>query len=116
MTLTKTNECNHCYREGAHDERCPLRHCAELPVAPIVHLNGTGWKDLYAQTEAAVDAIQAAIKAMCAGGPNARDYYVGPVGAWEKARDQHDSRVKRLLEVKAELEHIWIAISNQERR
>lgn len=97
-----------------HRDRCKARHLTQAPAAPMVHMNGTGWTDLYAQIETAVHALNAAEKAMYAAGPNGRDYYMQPTGTMERAQAEHYSRLERLAGVKAELEIVWMAISDQE--
>ena len=72
-------ECPFCFSEdGAHRERCALAHCKQAPAAPIVHMNGTGWSDLYEQYDAANAALRAAGDALRKASPNGRDYYVHP--------------------------------------
>jgi hypothetical protein len=58
----------------------------------------------------AIDAIHQAGKILALASPNARDYYVQGAGAFEKAQDQHQARMKKLREVVTELETIAEAV------
>lgn len=107
-------ECPHCFCKDRHDERCYLSHFDHAPAAPTVHSNGTGWKDLYEGMERSVNALNAAMETMQREAPNGRDYYVQSPDAIYIAQDQHWDRLKRLAMVKAELEAIWMRISDQE--
>lgn len=112
---TKTWECPLCYGEGGHRDRCNARHLTQAPAAPMIHSNGTGYRDLYAQMEAAAQALTAAEKAICEASPNGRDYYTQAPGTMGRAQAEHYRRLEYLAGVKAELEIIWMAISDQER-
>jgi hypothetical protein len=110
-------ECPFCFGEdGKHVGRCDLAHFTgtQPPVTPTVHMNGTGWKDLYEECAAASHAISDAMSALQKAAPNGRDYYVQAAGAIGTAIDQHWDRLKRLRAVKAELDYILMAISEQE--
>ena len=107
-------ECPFCFGEnGAHRERCALAHCKQAPAAPIVHINGTGWSDLYEQYDAANAALRAAGDALRNACPNGRDYYVQPSGTMDAAQDQHWDRTKRLEGIRAEIEYILMKVSEQ---
>ena len=120
MPELKTWECPFCCCDitgaASHQERCDLRHRSTPPASPTVHMNGTGYLTLHAEAEAATHAVDAAINALCKSAPNGRDYYVQDAIAVHAATDQHWDRVKRLQSVKAELEFIWMKISDQEPR
>ena len=107
-------ECPLCFGEGEHGERCPAKHLTQAPAAPVVHLNGTGWKDLSEHMETAMHAIRDAEKALCYAAPTGRDYYVQPAGTMARAQDEHFARLLKLRAVSAELEIIWSAIADQE--
>ena len=108
-------ECPFCSGIDGHSGRCSLRHRETAPAAPTVHLNGTAWVDLYSQYENATRAVDDAITKLCAAAPNGRDYYVQQEsGAAARAQDEHHDRITRLKGVKAELEAIWMAVSDQE--
>ena len=115
-TATAPWECPLCFQAGQHSERCNLKHREMAPAAPVVHLNGTGWTDLFGQYEAAWLAVGFAVKELCKAAPNGRDYYVQEPGAIERAQDEHGDRVRRLLGVQAELEAILSRVSDQEPR
>jgi hypothetical protein len=70
---------------------------------PLVHLNGTRASDLIDANLKAANAIREAISAIQRAYPNARDYY--PLGndASARAMREHESRIARLNEVRAEL-------------
>ena len=117
MTNETFWECPFCFGMGGdHTTRCPLKHynTNQPPAAPVIHLNGTGFTDLYDGMDAAHHAIADAIEKLCAAAPNGRDYYVQPSGTMERAQDQHSARIRKLLEVKAEVEYILGKIADQE--
>jgi len=116
--MTDTTECPFCFEPFAkHSERCDLQHCKVPPAAPTVHMNGTGWKDLYEYNDAVLDALNATIKAMAANAPNGRDYYVQPdPSATGRAQDEHWDRIRRIRQIKAEVEYIQMRVSDQEPR
>lgn len=64
--------------------------------------------------EEATHAIQDAMDRLCGAAPNGRDYYVQAPGAINTAMDEHYARIAKLRSVKAELEDIWMKISDQE--
>lgn len=79
-------------------------------VIPFVHLNGTSKSELLAlreQVYAALDEAAAALRQMA---PNGRDYYLEP-GRFEEAVAQHDSRIKAIRDIMAELEKECEAIN-----
>ena len=69
---------------------------------PTIHLNGSGKKTLLSQVEQALEALQTAVTAMTQAAPNARDYYVQDSGAFETARAEHDSRIRRIIQIRQE--------------
>ena len=80
---------------------------------PIIHLNGSGAKDLTRQYREASDALHDALaKLPC---PHGRDYY--PLGddAYAPARAQFQAQVKALQEVKAQIEDTLMHIVDQGR-
>lgn len=96
--------CKTCLRNGRHKP---------TPVAPSIHLNGSGIKNLTEQYEEGVEAISKAINALPV--PHARDYYVQEAGAFEAARDQYNAQVLKLNQVREELKTIYRGIRRQER-
>lgn len=102
-------------------KECPICRGVEHTVAvPCVHSNGTSAGELAEQLTGAVDAVQAAIRAVDAAAPNGRDYYLVP-GTFERAQAEHQARHNKLLSVLVELaqqyDHVQEVISlNEERR
>ena len=84
---------------------------AEELTVPTLHLNGSGWKNLYEQCTASLGALRAAKVALPQ--PNARDYYVQGDYAILRATSQLDAQFAKLDEVEAELTKILEAISEQ---
>lgn len=85
-------------------------------TTPTVHLNGTGRDGLVKQYEDAWMALGKAVEALCNAAPHGRDYYVQnhELGdAYTKARDEHDYRVRRVLDVQKEIEEIIGAVAEQ---
>ena len=86
------------------------------PAVPTVHLNGTSKAGLSDQLERASSALNAAMNVMCEGAPNARDYYVQGPEAYGIAVAQHENRLQRVNDVRAEIDRIWAAVEDQGRR
>lgn len=83
---------------------------------PRINLNGTSKGELLQQQLTALDAINAAIDALCAAAPNGRDYQTLPSGAVQLAMSEHTTRLKLLQTVQDELQTIAMHISDQEGR
>lgn len=81
---------------------------------PTVHLNGTGADTLIEGYAEAAAKVREAIEAVNRIEFHRRDYYVQPSGAWEKAVEEHDNRLRKLREVRDELEEIALAVANQQ--
>lgn len=79
--------------------------------APLIHLNGSSKARLKEDLAEAYQAIREASLKLHATAPHQRDYYPLPDGAWECARDQYLSRLKRLEEIEKELLAVRLAIS-----
>jgi hypothetical protein len=77
---------------------------------PTIHMNGTGKRMLEEGYNAAYQAVDAAIDAICNVEFNARDYYPQGPEAWGEARDEQNDRLKKLRDVMIDLETILIAI------
>jgi len=76
-----------------------------LPTLPFIHLNGTSREALVDGYAKAYCAVDAAINVLFETSPNGRDYY--PVeGSYQKARAEHDVRVRALVKVRDELMEI----------
>jgi len=82
-------------------------------VTPLVHLNGTGKDQLMEQYTEAGQAIFKAIQALHGASPNQRDYY--PLGndAWVLAKEQHQNRIDKLVDINADLMAIIDRIDEQ---
>lgn len=71
---------------------------------PTVHLNGTSREALLEAIEAAHSALLNAQHLLAQTAPNGRDYYVQGPDALYKAQDEHCARMRKLADVKEELE------------
>jgi hypothetical protein len=84
-------------------------------TAPTVHLNGTGYKDLWEGYEAAYDAVRAAQDALRKIEFNARDYYVQGNEAYSKARDHRTEQFIKLVDIEEYLLQHLLSLQEQER-
>lgn len=78
--------------------------------APILHLNGSGFDNLFEQYANAAGSVRKAIQDLPV--PHGRDYYVQE-GAFERARAQHQDRVERLQGILEELQGVLEELSEQ---
>lgn len=78
---------------------------------PIIHLNGSGAKNLTAQYREASDALHDALAKLPR--PHGRDYY--PLGddAYKKARAQFEAQYKAINEAKMQIEDTLMHIVDQ---
>jgi hypothetical protein len=83
------------------------------PIAPTIHLNGTGGQYLLHRLLDAMTAIHAAIAAVQKTAPHGRDYYVQNDHAINKAMDEHRDRLVRLEAVRTELDAIAANVLDQ---
>lgn len=81
---------------------------------PTIHLNGTSGGELLDKNSKALDAVQAAIEALCAAAPHGRDYYVQGASATTEVLREHNARLEKLMAVREELRTIVEAILDQE--
>ena len=72
-------------------------------ILPIIHLNGTSVNSLADANDTAAHAIYAAIGALSATAPNARDYYPQGEEAFAQAVREHTARMAHLQAVLDEL-------------
>lgn len=79
---------------------------------PAIHTGGTSKTELLDQATYAGDMMRSAIDALGAAAPNARDYYVIGPDAYSRARAQHEDRLKRLTQIRKELEQITEGIAD----
>jgi Ser/Thr protein kinase RdoA (MazF antagonist) len=80
---------------------------------PLVHLNGTSKKALLEQLQVAANSLYAARKSLYDASPHGRDYYPKEAGAFKRAAEQHESRIKRLSSVYEELSALMEAVADQ---
>lgn len=79
-------------------------------TAPTIHLNGTSGPVLIEQNRAARVALRTALDVLQEARPHGRDYYTQAAGAYERAKDEHLDRMRRLESIIDELEEIENAI------
>jgi len=77
---------------------------------PIVHNNGTSKDQLLDQCKAASCSLGDAYNALRNMAPNGRDYYPLGAEAMQRAQKQHQDRMKRLDDIKDEIDRIAVAI------
>lgn len=82
-------------------------------VAPRVHLNGTSADELKRQYREAMRSVDRSVEAVVASAPHGRDYYPISDVAFKKAQSQHQSRLRRLADIKQELADIFRQIRLQ---
>jgi hypothetical protein len=80
------------------------RECIHYVMRPTVHMNGTSAGELYRQYEEVVNALRVAEAKLHEASPNGRDYYPQLAGAMVRATDQHVARLRKLMEVRKEME------------
>lgn len=73
-------------------------------ITPTIHSNGTSARSLCEGYTSAYIAVDAAIDAICAAGPNGRDYYPQGDGAFMEAHTEHLARLTQLNAIREELE------------
>lgn len=81
-------------------------------IHPTIHLNGTGadgLRELYCN---ASDALNDAYMALRKANPNGRDYYVQSPDALKRAIREHDRRMARVDEVKAEIDALAMGLDD----
>ena len=81
-----------------------------MPIAPIVHLNGTSKNRLMGQLREACDALHTATGALIEASPHQRDYYPLHSETWRQAREDHRERIRVVEEMRNDLMAIAIAI------
>ena len=85
-----------------------------MPIAPLVHINGTDRDTLIAGYKAARNAIMDANFLLRAAGPNGRDYYTLGPEAWNTAVFEHAMRLQQIEDIARDLSDIIAQIQNQE--
>lgn len=77
---------------------------------PSIHLNGTSGATLRREYIAAHNAVNDAYEALTQVTVHGRDYYVQGDGAFQKAREEHLVRLRKLSDVRDELAAIMEAL------
>lgn len=85
----------------------------ELTI-PTVHLNGSGYDNLYKDYREALEAVKTAKEKLPR--PHGRDYYVMEDGAFEKAREQFSAQLRKLNKIEDELTQILLGVIEQHNR
>jgi len=81
--------------------------------SPHIHMNGTSKDYLLDRLCDASQSLNAAFEALRQTSPNGRDYYpLGP-DAMRIAQEQHEDRTRRLDAIKAEIDQMAEAVSDQ---
>jgi len=80
------------------------------PMAPLVHLNGTGRNGLIDPLVEVLAQGRVFSDALAKTAPHARDYYVMGEAAHSQAHAEHYTRMLRLTELLAEVETIALAV------
>tara|TARA_R110000868_G_scaffold135728_1_gene348286 strand:+ start:2722 stop:3033 length:312 start_codon:yes stop_codon:yes gene_type:complete len=79
---------------------------------PIVNLNGSDKATLLGEYRWTYEALETAILALQKTMPHGRDYPDGTDTLME-ARDQHLARLRAVIDVQRDIEHIALAVLNQ---
>lgn len=75
-------------------------------IVPTVHLNGTSRDELLKQLTDASEALDAAYNMLKKANPNGRDYYPQGTDVIYKAIEEHMSRLRKIDEVKEEIDEL----------
>ena len=81
-------------------------------TTPTIHRNGTAAKDLLEGYAEACSKVREAIEAVARAGPNARDYYPQGLQAFMMAQEEHELRLRRLQDVRKELEALAESVAD----
>lgn len=84
-------------------------------VIPLVNINGTTCDTLASRSRDGYLAVQSAITELTRMAPHGRDYQLSPTGDYEKAIEQHKTRLHILDQMKTELLEIFHGIVDQRR-
>lgn len=83
-------------------------------MIPTLHLNGSSPDKLKEDLCEVTGALRAALDAMIANGPNARDYYVNmQTDAWTVAKKEHEARCEAVRGVLREYGQILEGLQEQ---
>jgi hypothetical protein len=80
---------------------------------PTIHPNGSSAEQLQDGYHEISDALYKALSAMADNGPDARDYYTQGDEACREASREHEARMRKVQEVRAEIVRIQTAIEEQ---
>jgi len=80
---------------------------------PEIHFNGTGKESLIESLCNASNALNDAYAALRQASPNGRDYYTQGPDAMERATREHLDRMKRLDEIKLEIDWMTCEIAEK---
>lgn len=86
---------------------------ARSVAVPLVHSNGTSKQALLDQLNTADRAVCVALKALHDTEPHQRDYYPQAGDAYQRARKEHEDRVRRLVDIRLEVVAILDAVIEQ---
>ena len=81
-------------------------------IHPTIHMNGSGEENLRRDYCDASDALQTAFDVLKRTGPNGRDYYTQGPEALYHAITEHDARLRRIDEVKGEIDRLAIGLDD----
>lgn len=74
--------------------------------APVLNLNGSSREALFGQLEAAYLAGAAFADRLAECAPHGRDYQTAPVGAYIKAREEHEARMRGVRDLLDQIESL----------
>lgn len=81
---------------------------------PTIHLNGSHGPTLADEITQATQHLRTAINALATCAPHMRDYYPNPdKHSYDRARAQHEDRLRRLIEVQDDLTFLRIGIQKR---
>lgn len=89
--------------------------CVEF-MLPTVHLNGTGVVDLLNDARNSYKSLSLVYHQMEITGPHERDYYPQGNGAYQKAAQQHASRMVRLKAIIDEYEFMGYGLNKEQQK
>jgi len=79
----------------------------------MVHMNGTGFNDLWNGYDKADDALYELVEAFARIEFNARDYYPKDAGAWERAMDERCEINAKMRDIQSYLNAIRGSLDEQ---
>lgn len=85
-----------------------------MATLPVIHLNGSGKRNLVLGFELAAEKLHDAGRAIQLTAPHMRDFYVLPDGQakFDAAQKEHIERLEKIVAVMQEMEAIAIAIDS----